>query len=138
MFNTTPRPLCPLDREQVPVVPEWVPRDSLDWCGKFHPLRDSIIVPFRPNRVAIPSKLHRPVKFKGETSRCYVRSIIACCAESVTRRKVEQKYLKYFGVWCWKRMEKISWKDFLQDFDRVKNEILQRVKEERKILRTIQ
>jgi hypothetical protein len=34
-------------------------------------------------------------------------------------------------MWCWRRMEKISWTD------RVKNVVLQRVKEERNILQTI-
>jgi hypothetical protein len=54
-------------------------------------------------------------------------------AERWTLRKVDQKYLESFEVWCWRRMEKISWTD------RVRNEeILHRVKEERNILHTIQ
>jgi hypothetical protein len=32
-------------------------------------------------------------------------------------------------MWCWRKMEKISWTD------RVRNEVLQRVKEERNILK---
>jgi hypothetical protein len=41
-------------------------------------------------------------------------------------------YLESFEMWCWRRMEKISWTN------RVKNEeVLHRVKEERNILRTI-
>jgi hypothetical protein len=41
-------------------------------------------------------------------------------------------YLQRFGMWCWKRMLKISWTD------RVRNEeVLQRVKEERNILKII-
>jgi hypothetical protein len=37
-----------------------------------------------------------------------------------------------FEMWCWRRMEKISWTD------RVRNEgVLHRVKEERNILHTI-
>ena len=34
-------------------------------------------------------------------------------------------------MWCWRRVEKISWTD------RVRNEVLQRVKEDRNIRRTI-
>jgi len=34
-------------------------------------------------------------------------------------------------MWCWRMMEKISWTD------RVKNEVLHRVKEERIILHTV-
>jgi hypothetical protein len=38
--------------------------------------------------------------------------------------KLGQKYLKRFEMWCWRRMEKISWNDH------VKNELLHRVKKE--------
>ena len=37
-------------------------------------------------------------------------------AETWSLRKVYQKYLEYFEMWCWGRMEKISWTD------RVRNE----------------
>jgi hypothetical protein len=55
-------------------------------------------------------------------------------AETWTLRKVDQKYLESFEMWCWRRMEKISW------IDRVRNEevrVLHRVKEERNMLHTI-
>jgi hypothetical protein len=46
--------------------------------------------------------------------------------------KIDQKYLESFDMWCWRRMEKISWTD------RVRNaEVLHTAKEERNILRTI-
>ena len=49
-----------------------------------------------------------------------------------TLRKVDQKYLESFEVWCGRRMEKISLTD------RVKNEeVLQRVKEDRNILSAV-
>jgi hypothetical protein len=52
-------------------------------------------------------------------------------AETWTRRKINQKYLKKFEMWCWRRME-ISWTD------RVKNEeVLHRVKEERNVIHTV-
>jgi hypothetical protein len=52
--------------------------------------------------------------------------------EMWTLQKVDQKYLKNFEMWCWRRMEKISWTD------RVRNEeVLHRVKEERNILHKI-
>ena len=44
-----------------------------------------------------------------------------------TLRKIDQKYLENFEMWCWERME-TSWSV------RVKNEVMQRVKEERNIL----
>jgi hypothetical protein len=45
--------------------------------------------------------------------------------------KLIRKYLASFEMWCWRRMEKISWTD------RVRNEVLHRVKEERNIVHTI-
>ena len=53
-------------------------------------------------------------------------------AETWTLRKVDQKHLESFEMWCWRRMEKISWTD------RVRNEeVLHRVKEERNITHTV-
>jgi hypothetical protein len=53
-------------------------------------------------------------------------------AETWTLRKVDQKYLENFEMWCWRKMEKISWTD------RVRNEdVLHRVKEEVSSLHTI-
>jgi hypothetical protein len=53
-------------------------------------------------------------------------------AENWTFRKVDQKYLESFEMWCWRRVEKISWTD------RVRNEeVLHRVKEERNIVLTV-
>jgi hypothetical protein len=52
-------------------------------------------------------------------------------AETWTLRKVEQKYLESFDMWCWRRME-ISWTDSVRN-----EEVLHRVKEERNILNTM-
>jgi len=46
-------------------------------------------------------------------------------------RKVDHKYLGSFGTWCCRRLEKTS------STDRVTNEVLHRVKEERNIVNTI-
>jgi hypothetical protein len=64
--------------------------------------------------------------------KCYIWSIALYGAEKWTLRKVDQKYLEIFEIWCWRRMEKIIWTD------RVRNEeVLHRVKEERNILHKI-
>jgi len=42
-------------------------------------------------------------------------------------RKADQKYLKSFEMWCWRRIEKISWTD------RVRNGGSHRMNEERNI-----
>jgi hypothetical protein len=55
-----------------------------------------------------------------------------CGAETWTLRKVDQKYLESFEMWCWRRVENIIW------IDRVKNkEVLHRIKEEGNTLYTI-
>ena len=60
-----------------------------------------------------------------------MRRITLYGAETWTLRKVGQKHLKSSEMWCWTSMDKIIWTD------RVRNEVLKRVKEERNILHTI-
>jgi hypothetical protein len=45
-----------------------------------------------------------------------------------TLRKLDHKYVGRFEMWCCRRMEKISWIDY------VRKEVLQTFKDERKIL----
>jgi hypothetical protein len=53
-------------------------------------------------------------------------------AETWILRKIDHKYIGSFEMWCWGRMEKISWTG------RVKNEeVLYGVKEERNSPQTI-
>jgi hypothetical protein len=60
---------------------------------------------------------------------CVCHSIALHGAENWTFRAVDKKHLECFKVWCWRRMEKISWTD------RVRNEeVLLRVKEQRNII----
>ena len=53
-------------------------------------------------------------------------------AETWTLRAVDLKHLESFKMWCWRRMEKISWTDHVRN-----EEVLLRVKEQRVILREI-
>ena len=53
-------------------------------------------------------------------------------AETSTLRAADQKYLKTFEMWCWRRMAKISWTDHVRN-----EEVLLRVKEQRNILHEI-
>jgi len=68
---------------------------------------------------------------RNKLVKCYIWSIAFYGAETWALRKVGQNYLESFEGWCWGKMEKISWTDY------VRNDILQRVKEWRNILRTI-
>jgi hypothetical protein len=49
-----------------------------------------------------------------------------------TLQKVDQKYLESFEMWCWRRMEMISWTDCVRNLV-----VLCRLKKERIILHTI-
>jgi hypothetical protein len=46
----------------------------------------------------------------------YIWSIALHDAETWTLRKIDQKYLECFEMWCWRRIEKIIWAE------RVRNE----------------
>jgi hypothetical protein len=63
---------------------------------------------------------------------CQIGSTALYVAVTRTLRKADQKYVESSEMWCWRRMEKISWTD------RVRNEeVLHRVKEERNIIHTV-
>jgi hypothetical protein len=65
--------------------------------------------------------------------KCYIWSRVLYGVETWTLRKVKQKYLGSFEMWCWRWMEKINW------IDRVRNEDVSYyiVKEEKNILHKI-
>jgi hypothetical protein len=64
--------------------------------------------------------------------RCYVWSIALYGAENWTLRARDQKHLESFEMWCWRKMEKISWTDHERN-----EEVLLRVNEQRNILHEI-
>jgi hypothetical protein len=85
---------------------------------------------FSRKKVPFTSKLD--LELRKKVVKCYIWSIALYGAETWTPRKLDQKYLESFEMWCWRRMEKISRRD------RINNEaVLHRVKEERIILHTI-
>jgi hypothetical protein len=84
---------------------------------------------FNKKKTLFTSKLE--LNLRKKLVKCCTWSIDLYGAETWTFRKVDQKYLESFEMWCWRRMEKISWTE------RVKNEVLHRVKEERNILLAI-
>ena len=65
----------------------------------------------------------------GHTKTLWVKyKVYECC----TLRAADQKYLESFEMWCWRRMEKISWTDHVRN-----EEVLLRVNEQRNILHEI-
>jgi len=61
--------------------------------------------------------------------KCYIWSMALYSAETWTLRAADQKYLESFEMWCWRRMEMISWTDQVRN-----EEVLLRVNEQRNIL----
>jgi len=64
--------------------------------------------------------------------KCCIWNIALYGAETWTLRAVDQKHLESFEMWCWRRMERISWIDHVRN-----EEVLLRVKEQRNILHEI-
>ena len=60
--------------------------------------------------------------------KCYIGSIALYGAETWTLRAVDQKNMESFEMWCWRRMEKISWTNHVRN-----EEVVLRVKEQRNI-----
>jgi hypothetical protein len=65
--------------------------------------------------------------------KCYIWSIALYGAETWTLRAVDHKHLEKYELWCWRRMEKISWTDHVRN----EEDVLLRVKEQRNILHEI-
>ena len=84
---------------------------------------------FNKKRTLFTSTLD--LELRKKLVKCYVWSIALCGAETWTLR-ADQKHLESFEMWCWRRMEKISWTDHVRNED-----VLFRVKEQRKILHEI-
>jgi hypothetical protein len=85
---------------------------------------------FNRKRTLFTSKLD--LELRKKLAECYIWSIALYGAETWTLRKLDQKYLESFGMWCWRRIEKISWTNRVN-----KETVLPRVKEEWNILHTI-
>jgi hypothetical protein len=47
--------------------------------------------------------------------KCYIWSIALYSAETWMLQAVDQKHLESFEMWCWRRMEKISWTDHVRN-----------------------
>ena len=47
--------------------------------------------------------------------KCYIWSMALCGAETWMLWAADQKHLESFEMWCWRRMEKISWTDHVRN-----------------------
>jgi hypothetical protein len=68
---------------------------------------------------------HRMLWEGKELVNCYFWSTACYEVEKWKLRNIGRKYLDIFVVWCWRRMDEVSWTD------RVRSEVLHGVKEER-------
>jgi hypothetical protein len=55
------------------------------------------------------------LELRKKLAKCYVWSIALYGAETWTLLAVDQKQLESFEMWCWRRMEKISWTDHVRN-----------------------
>jgi len=72
------------------------------------------------------------LQLRKKLVKCYIWSIALYGAETGTFRAVDQKQLESFEMWCWRRMEKISWIEHVRN-----EEVLLTVNEQRNILHEI-
>jgi len=63
--------------------------------------------------------------------KCYIWSIALYGTETWANPKIDPTCFENYEVWCWKRMERVSWPY------RVRNEGVLRVMEHRNIVRTV-
>ena len=75
---------------------------------------------FNKKKNSFTSKLDLNLRKKLVT--CYVWSMVLYSAQTWTLRAIDQKRLESFEMWCWRRMEKISWTDHV-----INEEVLLRV-----------
>jgi hypothetical protein len=63
----------------------------------------------QPEKALLTSKFD--LNLRKKLVRCCVWGTALCGVETWTLRKVDQKYVGRLEMWCWRRMEKISWTD---------------------------
>ena len=85
---------------------------------------------FNKKNTPFSSKLD--LNLRKKLVKCYIWSMAFYGAETWTLRTADQKYLESFEMWCWRRMEKISWADHVRN-----EEVLLAVNEQRNILQEI-
>ena len=64
---------------------------------------------FNKKKNLFTSKLN--LNLRKKLVKCYVWNMALYGAETWTLRATDQKRLESFEMWCWRRMEKISWID---------------------------
>jgi hypothetical protein len=68
---------------------------------------------FNKKRTLFTSTLD--LELRKKLVKCYIWSTDLYGTETWTLRAVDQKHLESFEMWCWRRMEKISWTDHVRN-----------------------
>jgi hypothetical protein len=68
---------------------------------------------FNKKKTLFTSKLD--LELRKKLVKCYIWSISLYDVETWTLRKLHQKNLENFEMWCWRRMWKISWTDHVNN-----------------------
>jgi hypothetical protein len=85
---------------------------------------------FNKKRVFFTSTLD--LELRKKLVKCYIWSTALYGAETWLLRAVDQKHLESFEMWCWRRMEKVSWTNHVRN-----EEVLLRATAQRNILHEI-
>ncbi|KAI5638904.1 reverse transcriptase (RNA-dependent DNA polymerase) domain-containing protein [Phthorimaea operculella] len=86
---------------------------------------------FKNKKNLLTSKISK--KVRKRLIKTYVWSIALYASETWTMTQRDRERLEAFEMWCWRRMEKISWTE-----KKTNDEVLHRVNEKRCLLRTIE
>ena len=86
-------------------------------------------IPLQANRIRSSSLT---LKMIISASDIFFMQYVLTGVETWTLRATDQKRLESFEMWCWRRMEKISWTDHVRN-----EEVLLRVNKQRNILHEI-
>ena len=68
---------------------------------------------FNKKKNLFTSKLD--LNLRKKLAKCYVWSMVLYGAETWTLQATDPKRLESFEMWCWRRMEKISWTDHVRN-----------------------
>ena len=68
---------------------------------------------FNKKKTVFTSKLD--LNLRKKLVKCYIWSMALYGAETWTLRVADQKHLGSFEMWCWRKMEKISWADHVRN-----------------------
>ena len=68
---------------------------------------------FKKKKTLFTRKLD--LNLRKKLVKCYIWSMALYGAETWTLQAADKKYLESFQMWCWRRMEKISWTDHVRN-----------------------